>query len=55
MERKSFTFEKLLEWLRQEAASQKSTLLVEARIAVSPLEAKLLEMQPGENLEIIAY
>jgi hypothetical protein len=55
MEPKTFTLEKLLEWLRQEAASQRSTLIVEARIAISAQEARVLDMQPTRPLDVIAY
>ena len=45
----------ILELLRERAAAKRSALIVEARIAVSPQGAQLLDIQPHELLETISY
>ncbi len=40
MDVKTFSFDEMLEWLRQEASNRQSMFIVEARIAVSRKETK---------------
>jgi len=49
------TLEGILDWLQQQAAERHTALIVQARIAVSPHEARLLTIQPEGLLETIRY
>ncbi len=55
MEVQPFTFEVILYALRKQAATDQTPLIVEAHIAVSPQEARLLELKPARPLKIIRY
>ena len=55
MNAKTLQLDKLIDWLRQEAASPRSTLIVSAEIAIGPVGAKLLEIQSAGKLEVIQY
>lgn len=55
MDVKTFSFDEMLEWLRQEASNRQSMFIVEARIAVSRKETKLLDIQQTRKLETIRY
>ena len=50
-----FTFEIILDALRKKAATTQLPLILDARIAIMPQDAQLLEVQPGRPLEIIRF
>ena len=55
MEVQPFTFEIILDALRKQAATNQTPLILDARIAITPQDAQLLEVQPARPLEIIHY
>ena len=55
MEVQPFTFEAILDALRKQAATNKTPLILEAHIAISSQEARLLELKPSRPLKIIRY
>ncbi len=55
MEVQPFTFEAILDALRNQAATDQTPLIVEAHIAISPREARLLELKPARPLKIIRF
>jgi len=55
MEVQPSTFEVILDALRKQAATNQTPLIVEAHIAISPQEARLLELKPARPLKIIRY
>ena len=50
-----FTFEIILDALRKQAATNQTPLILDARIAITPQDAQLLEVQPVRPLEIIRF
>jgi len=55
MEIQTLTLETLFNLLRERAAKSATPVIVDARIAVSPQEARLLDLQPSRMLEVIYY
>jgi hypothetical protein len=55
MEVQPITWEAIMESLRERAARSQVPLIVEARIAVSPQEARLLDLQLVRPLDTIPY
>jgi hypothetical protein len=55
MEIQPLTLEALLDWLRKQAAERQAPLVVQARIAVSSRETRLLTIQPERPLETISF
>ena len=55
MEVEPVTFDSILDWLRKHAAKGQTSLIVEARIAISPQDVRLLDFQPATRLETISY
>lgn len=55
MEIQPLTLEAIFNLLRARAAKSATPVIVDARIAISPQETRLLDLQPGHTLEIIYY
>lgn len=55
MEVQPFTFEIILDALKKHAATDQTPLILDARIAITPQDAQLLEVEPARPLEIIRY
>ena len=55
MEIQPLTLETIFNLLRERAAQSQIPLIVDARIAVSPQEARLLAIRPERPLETIRY
>ena len=55
MENQPLTIETIFTLLRERAARSQTPLIVDARIAISPQEARLLDLKPGATLEVIHY
>ena len=55
MEVQALTLNTILELLRERAAERQNSILVEARIVVSPEGARLLDVQPEVPVETINY
>jgi len=55
MEVQPFTLEVILDALRKQAATDQTPLILEAHIAISPKEARLLDLRPARPLKIIRY
>ena len=53
MEIQPLSIEHILRWLQQHAADRKASLV--ARIAISPEQMQLLDMQPENPLAVIHY
>jgi hypothetical protein len=55
MELKPLTIEAILHRLRDQAAKRMTTVILQARIAVTPQEFTLLDIQAGQPLETIQF
>jgi hypothetical protein len=55
MEIQSLTLEAILDWTRKHAPERQLPFIVQARIAVSPQESYLLNVQPEQPIETISY
>jgi len=55
MEVQALTLNTILELFRQRAAERQNSIVVEARIVVSPDGARLLDVQPEGLVETINY
>ena len=55
MEIQPLTLEAIFNLLRERAAKSATPVIVDARIAISSQETRLLDLQPGRTMEIIYY
>ena len=55
MEVQPITFEVIVDALRKQAATNRTPLILDALIAITPQDAQLLEVQPTRPLDIIRY
>ena len=55
MEIQPLTIETLFKLIRERAAKIQTPVIVDARIAISPQETRLLDLRPDRMLEVIHY
>ena len=55
MEIQPLTWQTILELLRQRVADKQTSEIIEARIAITPDQAQLLEIRPTTPLETIRF
>jgi hypothetical protein len=55
MEIQRLTIEAVFNLLRERAAKSKAPVIVDARIAISPQETRLLDMKASGPLEVIRF
>jgi len=55
MESKLLSWQSIMEFLRQRVTKEQTSVIVEARIAITPKDTKLLEIRPSQNLETIQF
>ena len=55
MEIQPLTIEAIFNHLRERAAKSATSVIVDARIAITPQETRLLDLQLGRTLETIYY
>jgi hypothetical protein len=55
MEIQPITYDEIIEWLRKQNGQRQFPIVVDARIAISLNESRLLAVQPAEPLQVIQY
>lgn len=55
MENPAQTLQKLLDWLQMQAAQENQSCIINARIAIGPDEARVLNIEPVTTLATIQF
>jgi hypothetical protein len=55
MKGQPLTIDTIFNLLRERAAKNKAPVIVDASFAISPNEARLVDLKPGRALEVIRY